>query len=73
MLNRLELGDDEEIAEPCYYCGSKLNPRLDYSCQSCTRETCDNCSEACQEEECDYITCFPCMQHHSGTRHGLIA
>ena len=61
--------DDEEIAEPCYYCGKELDPRYDYSCPSCTRETCDNCSQACQEDECDGITCFRCVEWHLAAHH----
>ena len=61
--------DEEEVAEPCYYCGSALEPRYDYSCSSCTRETCDNCGQACQEDECDGITCFRCVEWHLAAHH----
>ena len=59
MLNGLRHDDEQDagIAEPCYYCGRELDRRYDYSCPLCTRETCDNCSQACQEEDCDTITC----------------
>lgn len=65
MLNGLQ--DDEEdaeFAEPCCYCGRELDPRYDYSSVSCTRETCDNCSQACQEEDCDAITCQRSVEWH---------
>ena len=53
----------------CYWCGSPLDPRYDYSCVSCTRETCDNDSQMCQADGCDTITCFRCVELHLDVYH----
>lgn len=54
----------------CHYCGSLLDFRQDYSCVSCSMQTCDNCCEACQEEDCDSIVCIICFERHTET-HGM--
>ncbi len=48
----------------CHYCGRLLDFQHDYSCISCSMQTCDNCSVACQEEDCDLIACSYCMSQH---------
>ena len=53
----------------CHYCGVYLDSLYDYSCISCGRETCDNDSQACQEEGCDEITCFACVVAHLQAYH----
>ena len=66
MLINLEPADAEIVGD-CHYCGNALDPRYDYSCISRSRETCDNCSQACLE--CDDITCARCFSNHEETRH----
>ena len=53
----------------CYYCNSELNPNYDCSCRSCSREVCDNCTQICQWEECDQITCSHCVDAHIANFH----
>ncbi len=54
----------------CYYCNRPLDPQYDYSCMSCTRETCDYDSQACQVDfHCDIITCFMCVDAHLQAYH----
>ena len=57
-------------AEPlCSFCDIELDPRYDYRCILCARPACDRCSQACQAEDCDYITCSRCVKRHLQMRH----
>ena len=56
----------------CYYCDEPLDPQYDYSCPSCGHETCDADSQACQEDNCDVMTCFRCVDLHLRTCHPTI-
>ena len=62
-----ELEAEYEIIWPCHYCGSKLDPRFDYFCPMCEKQSCDNCNQACNE--CDEITCSRCILEHMRIAH----
>ncbi len=53
----------------CHYCGVSLDLRYNYACTLCQREVCDNDTQACQEEDCDMIACFNCIDSHMETNH----
>jgi len=64
-----ELEAEYEIIWDCYSCGRKLDPRYDYFCPMCENQNCDRCSQACQVEDCDEITCFGCVEFHLLNHH----
>ena len=55
--------------EICFYCDRPLDDTNDYSCVGCNRQACDNCCQACQEDDCDYITCDRCVDWHLRVYH----
>ena len=63
MANKPDVG----AVSRCHYCGRLLDFRYDYSCISCSMQTCDNCCEACQEEDCGLIVCSLCFDRHMET------
>ena len=63
-------GDAGPVAV-CHYCGSPLRAMFDYACAGCGQFTCDNCCQACQEDDCDAITCFSCVESHLQDIHPL--
>ena len=65
------IDSDDDTVGGCYYCGRVLCTATDYSCISCTREACDNCCQACQENDCDVITCHSCVDRHLENSHPL--
>lgn len=62
-----ELESEYEFIWPCHYCGSNLDPRYDYFCPLCEKQSCDECNQACIE--CDEITCGRCILEHMNTAH----
>ena len=58
--------------ETCFYCDRALDDRYDYSCVGCDRRACDNCCQACQEDDCDCITCDRCVDRHLRAYHSVI-
>lgn len=56
-------------AQVCYYCNTPLDPQYDYACIHCGKESCDYDNQACQEEDCDDISCFLCVDFHLQTCH----
>ena len=63
--------DDNPITQ-CHYCNAPLAPQFDFSCAICTRETCDNDRQMCQEDDCDTITCFRCVEAHIVESHSAL-
>ena len=63
-------GGGEPSAE-CHYCSAYLDPRFNWYCVRCARPACDNCSQACQHEGCDEITCSRCVEPHELEAHGI--
>ncbi len=61
-------GDDNPIAH-CWHCDCLLCPMYSYTCANCGRFFCDNSCQACQEDDCDIITCTACVDHHIATTH----
>ena len=59
-----ELKAEYEFIWPCYYCNRELDPRFDYFCTMCQKQSCDNCNQACQAEECAEIMCSRCILEH---------
>ncbi len=66
------ISSDATDGPVCYHCNRELEPQYDYSCLSCGRASCDYCSEACQADDCDDITCYRCVERHIAT-HPLVA
>lgn len=62
-----ELEAEYEIIWDCYSCGSKLDPRYDYFCPMCEKQSCDGCNQACGN--CDDITCGRCITLHIENYH----
>lgn len=60
--------DDQPIVR-CCHCNSPLCPMYDYSCISCGRFFCDRACQACQEDDCDVITCIGCVDRHLAISH----
>lgn len=56
-----------ETIGDCYYCDSQLDPRYDYFCNVCEKQSCDSCKQACID--CDEITCARCIEVHVGMAH----
>ena len=51
----------------CYYCNRELNPEYDYFCNTCEKQSCDGCNQACGY--CDDITCGRCITLHIENSH----
>ena len=62
-----ELEAEYELIWPCHYCNRKLDPRYDYFCPMCEKQSCDGCSQAC--DECDEMTCGKCILEHMRIAH----
>ena len=72
VCNNWHTDSAEAPVTVCYYCGAFLCIALDYSCGICANNTCDNCRQVCQEDECDVNTCFKCVEQHLQTRHEAV-
>ena len=64
-----ELEARYEFIWPCHWCGSKLDPRYDYFCPRCHKQSCDRCNQACQAENCDEVMCGGCVSEHMLVAH----
>ena len=62
-------GSDQVVG--CYICDHLLCPVIDYSCPNCIRSSCDRCNQACQEEDCDTVTCHGCVDRHLESCHPM--
>ncbi len=64
--------DDKPVAH-CCHCNRPLCPMYDYGCVSCGRLFCDEACQACQEDDCDIITCIDCVARHLANSHSQAA
>ena len=71
MCRVWHIDSDQEPAWVCYYCDRPLCPLSDYACVSCSREVCDNCRQACQKDDCYFITCRNCVDQHLQSYHPI--
>ena len=60
------IGSDDNPIVYCCHCARPLCPMYNWSCISCGRPYCDN---ACQEDDCDVITCIGCVDRHLAKSH----
>ena len=65
------IDSDNQPIVHCCHCSRPLCPMIDYSCISCGRFFCDRAYQACQEDDCDVITCIGCVDRHLAISHSL--
>ena len=63
------IDNNSDPAAQCHYCGRRLCTLYDYACISCGRLVCDHELQACQQDDCDTITCGACVDLHLTSAH----
>ena len=56
----------------CHCCGAVLGLWYDYACAGCGLDTCDMDIQWCpvaDEVDCEFVTCFACVDTHLQTCH----